>query len=165
MKTLHLALSAGFGALAVLASTPAAHATLRDATMNLQSTGSAIAIGSFVGPVVTAEGSFDQSSAAITHYFEVSGPQIGTVVPININGDWNASAYRTAVATGQLTTGLDLAHGDFTRDLVFVCGEADAFYPNNFHIREQALAGYEWTLLINASGNWNESAETTGRAA
>jgi hypothetical protein len=119
---------------------------------NVQADGTSVGAASLTTLVVSANGSNGSASAAVTYYFEVSGVPIGTVVPIVISGDWAASAFGTGIATGQVTTGLDLPHGDFTRDLVFACSEHAPCSGEPYHIHEQVLAGYEWTLLFSASG-------------
>lgn len=91
------------------------------------------------------------SSAAIKYFFEVIGGTSGTIVPILISGAWDAVVFGTAVAAGQVTTGLDLIR-NFTRDLVFTCHEADACTGGTFLIHEQVLADFEWTILISAAG-------------
>ncbi|MEO8078925.1 MAG: hypothetical protein ABI641_00250 [Caldimonas sp.] len=151
MNPLPFALHAAFGAAAILACSQA-HA-VRDAVVNVQTTGSSAASADLSTLVVIADGSFGSASAAVTYYFEVTGPQIGTVVPIVISGDWGARAFGTGIATGQVTTGLDLPHGSFMRDLVFSCSESAPCAGGPYHIHEQVLAGYEWTLLFSASGN------------
>ena len=139
----------GVTALLACAGTQAA---LRDAASNVQADGTSVGAASLTTLMVSANGSNGSASAAVIYYFEVSGVPIGTVVPIVISGDWAASAFGTGIATGQVTTGLDLPHGDFTRDLVFACSEPAPCSGGPYHLHEQVLAGYEWTLLFSASG-------------
>jgi hypothetical protein len=118
-----------------------------------------VATGDPVGPRVEADGAtfpgpdsrYGTSSAVIKYFFEVTGGT-SAIVPILISGAWDANVSGTAVAAGQLTTGLDLTHGLFTRDLVFTCHEADACTGANFTIHEQVVSGEEWTILISAGG-------------
>jgi hypothetical protein len=151
MKTSVSPRLAAIGAAAMLACT-GVHAALRDAVSDVQADGTSVGGASLSTLMVSANGSNGSASAVITYYFEVSGAPLGTIVPIVISGDWAASAFGSGVAAGQVTTGLDLTHGSFTRDLVFSCSEQAPCGGGPYHVHEQVLAGYEWTILFSASG-------------
>ena len=113
----------------------------------------AIACGGPVGPSVNVAGSAGgSSSAALTYFFEVVGP-VNDVVPIIISGAWDAHVSGTGLASGQVTDGLDLAHGLFTRDVLFQCGPGrPTCTGENFTVSESVLAGFQWTMLLTAGG-------------
>ena len=140
------------GLVALFAEAPA-HAAVSNAIVNVQTTGSSSASADLNDLVVEGHGSFGSASAAITYFFQINGPQIGSVVPIVIAGAWNAHASGTGIAAGQVTTGLDLAHGLFTRDLVFSCTQLAPCTGGPYLIHEQVLAGYQWTILLSAAGD------------
>jgi hypothetical protein len=156
---------------------PGAHAVptatgVSDAQYNLQagtqfrvtagsvSNSGGVATGDPFGPLVEASGvtfpgldsRYGTSSARIQYSFEVTGGTSSTIVPILISGAWDAIVFGTAVAAGQLTTSSDPYFRNATRDLVFICHEADACTGANFTIPEHVISNVEWTILITAAG-------------